>query len=98
MKIKSSGKKGKRGKKTEENYIKNGGKGLKNASFWAINSKSDRNAQYISLPIYVPCTIFKLDSCKKNLMFNGHPGTQIRYHCPYNNRVRLDGIDIPTYY
>ena len=25
--------------KKEENYIKRGGKGLKNASFWAINSK-----------------------------------------------------------
>ena len=24
---------------TEENYIKNGGKGLKNVSFWVINSK-----------------------------------------------------------
>ena len=30
----------KKGKeKKEENYIKKGGKGLKNASFWAINSK-----------------------------------------------------------
>ena len=28
----------KRGKKKEENYINKGGKGLKNASFWAINS------------------------------------------------------------
>ena len=32
-------KKKKKGKeKKEENYIKKGGKGLKNASFWAINS------------------------------------------------------------
>ena len=31
---------GEKGKiKTEENYIKNGEKGLKNASFWVINSK-----------------------------------------------------------
>ena len=31
----------KKGKeKKEENYIKKGEKGLKNASFWAINSKS----------------------------------------------------------
>ena len=31
----------KKGKeKKEENYIKKGGKGLKNASFWAINSKN----------------------------------------------------------
>ena len=29
-------KKMKKGKKKEENYIKRGGKGLKNASFWAI--------------------------------------------------------------
>ena len=28
--------------KNEENYIKKGGKGLKNASFWAINSKKSR--------------------------------------------------------
>ena len=27
----------KRERKKEENYIKKGGKGLKNASFWAIN-------------------------------------------------------------
>ena len=40
----------------EENYIKKGEKGLKNASFWAINSKkfrggggNDQNAQYISM-------------------------------------------------
>ena len=26
--------------KKEENYIKKGGNGLKNASFWAINSKN----------------------------------------------------------
>ena len=26
-------------RKKEENYIKKGGKGLKNASFWAVNSK-----------------------------------------------------------
>ena len=38
-----------------ENYIKKGEKGLKNAFFWAINSKkiagggNDQNAQYISL-------------------------------------------------
>ena len=30
-------KNGKRQRKKEENYIKKGGKGLKNASFWAIN-------------------------------------------------------------
>ena len=36
----------KKGKeKKEENYIKKGGKCLKNASFWAIN----KNTQYISL-------------------------------------------------
>ena len=29
----------KRERKKEENYIKKGGKGLKNASFWVINSK-----------------------------------------------------------
>ena len=27
-------------RKAEENYINNGGKGLKNASFWVINSKN----------------------------------------------------------
>ena len=38
--IRSKGKKMKKGKeKKEENYIKKGGKGLKNASFWAIISK-----------------------------------------------------------
>ena len=36
--IRSQGKKLKRGKgKKEENYIEKGGKGLKNAPFWAIN-------------------------------------------------------------
>ena len=30
----SQGKIIKKGKKPEENYIKNGGKGVKNASFW----------------------------------------------------------------
>ena len=38
----------KKGKeKKEENYIKKGGKGLKNASFWTINSKNFRGANYI---------------------------------------------------
>ena len=32
------GKNGKGERKTDENYIKNGEKGLKNASFWVINS------------------------------------------------------------
>ena len=32
-------KKWKRGKKKEENYIKNGGKSIKNAYFWVINPK-----------------------------------------------------------
>ena len=47
-------------RKKEENYIKKGEKGFKNASFWDINSKkiesqkrggggNDQNAQYISL-------------------------------------------------
>ena len=46
-------------RKKEENFIEKGGKRLKNASFWAINSKknrgggasdqNDQNAQYISL-------------------------------------------------
>ena len=31
------GKNGKGERKTDENYIKNGEKGLKNASFWVIN-------------------------------------------------------------
>ena len=38
-KNRSWGKNWKRGMKREENYIKKGRKGLKNASFWAINSK-----------------------------------------------------------
>ena len=29
-------------KKNWENYVKNGGKGLKNESFWVINSKKLR--------------------------------------------------------
>ena len=33
-------------RKKEENYIKNGGKGLKNASFWAINSKKNISLNY----------------------------------------------------
>ena len=32
-------------RKTEENYIKTTGKGLKNASFWVINSKTFRPAR-----------------------------------------------------
>ena len=40
--VKSQGKNEKEERKTEENYIKNGGKDLKNASFWAINSKNFR--------------------------------------------------------
>ena len=49
-KIRSRGKNEKRERKTEENYIKNGGKGIKNASFWGFFlGKNDRNAQYISL-------------------------------------------------
>ena len=36
------GKKYKGERKKEENYIKNGGKGLKTASFWAIISKKSR--------------------------------------------------------
>ena len=35
--VKEKMKKGK--EKKEENYIKKGGKGLKNVSFWVINSK-----------------------------------------------------------
>ena len=34
-----------RKEKTEENYMKNGEKGLKNASFWVINS---------NISIYIP--------------------------------------------
>ena len=37
LKLGVKGKKGER--KKEENYIKKGGKGLKNSSFWATNSK-----------------------------------------------------------
>ena len=33
-------------RKKEENYIKNGGKGLKNASFWAIISKKNRRGVF----------------------------------------------------
>ena len=36
------GKNEKVGRKTEENYIKNGGRDLKNASFWTINTKKIR--------------------------------------------------------
>ena len=46
------GKKIKRGKTNGGKLHKNGRKGLKNASYWVINSKNfknDRNAQYISL-------------------------------------------------
>ena len=52
----------KKGKEKEENYIRKGGKGLKNASFWAASlfvgeknwsqkggGVNDQNAQYISL-------------------------------------------------
>ena len=35
--IRSQGKNAKSERKKDENYIKKGGKGLKNASFWAIN-------------------------------------------------------------
>ena len=35
------GGKNKNQEKKEENYTKKGGKGLKNASFWAINSKKN---------------------------------------------------------
>ena len=58
-------KKKKAKEKKEKNYIKRGGKGHKNASFWALSSnirgrgknesqnrgwgKNDQNAQYISL-------------------------------------------------
>ena len=39
--IRSQEKNEKGERKKEENYIKKGGKGLKNASFWAINSKKN---------------------------------------------------------
>ena len=39
MKLGERGKNEKRQRKKEENYIK---KGLKNASFWTINSKKNR--------------------------------------------------------
>ena len=70
MKLGVKRKKNEKGeRKKEENYIKKGGKGLKNTSFWAINSKTDlsgkikesqkrgrgnnQNAQYISLYLYI---------------------------------------------
>ena len=33
--------------KTEENYIKKRGKGLKNASFWVVSSKTIRTLPYL---------------------------------------------------
>ena len=39
----------KKGKEKGGKYHKKGKKGLKKASFWAINSKNYQNAQYISL-------------------------------------------------
>ena len=41
LRIREKNEKGER-KTTEEDYIKNGGKGLKNASFWGINTKNFR--------------------------------------------------------
>ena len=39
IKLRDRGKNEKGERKMEENYITNGGKGLKNASLWVINSK-----------------------------------------------------------
>ena len=43
-------KKGKEKRKKTENYIKKGEKGLKNASFWAINSKKNSRGGLSLLP------------------------------------------------
>ena len=50
IKIRSKGKKNEIGeRKKEETYIRKGEKGLKNASFWAINSKIEPPPQtYLS--------------------------------------------------
>ena len=43
LRVRGKNEKGER--KTEENYINNGEKGLKNSSFWVINSKKSRPAR-----------------------------------------------------
>ena len=42
--------------KKEKNYIKKGEKGLKNASFWAINSKKNAGGVFRP-PLYTPCKL-----------------------------------------
>ena len=50
----------KKGKeKKEENYIKRGGKGIKNASFWAINLKKKITGGSSDPPLQPPA-IFRI--------------------------------------
>ena len=76
----------KRGKKKEENYIERGEKVLKNAFFWAINSKN-----WLRLPQTY------LSGIKINLKKGG--GEMIKMHSiyPCNNisRKELEGLDGP---
>ena len=96
IKIRSQGKKMKKGKeKKEENYIKKGGKGLKNASIWAINSKkmgggvNDQNAQYISLL----GTQYLVIDLTKQLLFNNKDFFPI-----FLSRYIQLGVPTPVYY
>ena len=50
--------------KKEENYIKKGGKGLKNASFWAINSKCTIYIPVIYSRIFISVSIQSVQDTK----------------------------------
>ena len=62
--------------KKEENYNKKGGKGLKNASFWAIHSKKNR---------FAPPTATLFAEGKKNFQWRKGGGEIIEMHniCPW---------------